>query len=594
MMAIFVFAITTQFVNIYFATQIRPHRHHSYVSTTARSEDLPSSSTGPATESSTTASSDGKASLAPPAVHKKHHRHHAATVRPQPATSGAKTETTTSNDNTDATADDQSSYSDYSARRRAREADTLIPWFFVIYMTFIFSIVIKAKGPSRIIVSDNGIKFKWYNLPSTFCIPWSAIETVSTREIQYYNFGKKLKEQFYNSRSIELNVSRSSFTILQWLQLQLFNAVMPDPVIPRFTSKNATLKLDAQAIIHEDDRQQFIKILEEKVGSEFMNPELSTLKGEGEADSSSFTKVWLDSMDNANRGLDPLANDAVLAGGEYQILNRIAAGGQAITYSAVRHTHKASDNSATPEESHTIDLSAKELDVVVLKEFVLPDRGGNKIRNRALANIDHEASLLKKLDHPQIVKLVDTFVQGHRAYLVMEKVDGQSLRQIVQSNGKFDESKVRLLAKQMCDILTYLHTQQPPIIHQDFTPDNLLLQADGQLVLIDFNVAEQLEQECTKTVVGKHCYMPPEQFRGHPSPQSDIYAMGGTLFYLLTGEDPEPISTSHPRSTNADVSEDLDSIIAHATNPDTKKRYTNAGEIEQDLVGIRQLAAPLS
>src|SRR5581483_12186920 len=107
--------------------------------------------------------------------------------------------------------------------------------------------------------------------------------------------------------------------------------------------------------------------------------------------------------------------------------------------------------------------------------------------------------------------------------------------------GQFTQTRVLELATQMCDILAHLHGQSPPVLHRDFTPENLILDVDGNLRLIDFNVAQQMESTATRTVVGKHSYIPPEQFRGKATTQSDIYAMGASIFYLLTGTEPEPI-----------------------------------------------------
>ena len=146
------------------------------------------------------------------------------------------------------------------------------------------------------------------------------------------------------------------------------------------------------------------------------------------------------------------------------------------------------------------------------------------------------------------------------------------------------------LAAQMCSILTYLHELAPPVVHRDFTPDNLILNKKGTLKLVDFNVAQQTELTTTGTVVGKHAYIPPEQFRGKPTTQSDIYALGATLFYLLTGQDPEPITASHPRAVQANTSEALDLIIARATALDTTVRYKSAVELSADLSALKQEA----
>ena len=97
-------------------------------------------------------------------------------------------------------------------------------------------------------------------------------------------------------------------------------------------------------------------------------------------------------------------------------------------------------------------------------------------------------------------------------------------------------------------------------------------------------MARQSESTATRTVVGKHSYLPPEQFRGKASTQSDIYALGATLFFALIGEDPEPISASRPREKSLSVSNRLDDIIFHATQLNTDERYKTADEMKEDLL----------
>ena len=170
--------------------------------------------------------------------------------------------------------------------------------------------------------------------------------------------------------------------------------------------------------------------------------------------------------------------------------------------------------------------------------------------------------------------------------MLFRSIDGDSLRTLVSRDGKMSEAQVISLANQMCEILTYLHSLSPPVVHRDFTPDNLILNTEGFLKLVDFNVAQQKEATATGTVVGKHAYIPPEQFRGKPTTQSDIYAMGATLFYLLFAEDPEPISTSRPKETDDSISNGLDHLIATATALDPKYRYATIEELQKDLLSF--------
>ncbi len=136
--------------------------------------------------------------------------------------------------------------------------------------------------------------------------------------------------------------------------------------------------------------------------------------------------------------------------------------------------------------------------------------------------------MLKSINDDGIVKLIDYFIEDHRAYLVLEHIDGCTLRELILRDGPLSEDKAYDLALQMCRLLNVLHSNS--IIHRDFTPDNLMLNSKGILKLIDFNVAQEIRDGSTGTVVGKHAYLPPEQFRGKATSQSDLYAFGATMF----------------------------------------------------------------
>ena len=278
----------------------------------------------------------------------------------------------------------------------------------------------------------------------------------------------------------------------------------------------------------------------------------------------SYTEMWLQALaaPPKRERLKPLMDGASLQAGKYRVTNQLGVGGQGSAY-------LANDNI----NDHT----------VVLKEFILPVHVDVTVRKSALESFENEARILKQMDSQNVVKLIDFFVEDHRAYLVLEHIDGASLRELVEKNGAMPESQVKELAIQMCSILSYLHSLSPPVVHRDFTPDNLILQKDGTLKLIDFNVAQQVEATVTGTVVGKHAYLPPEQFRGMPTSQSDIYACGATLHFLLTGADPEPISKSHPGKQVPGLSNGMDHIVSHSTQLDCAQRYEKVEEMTADL-----------
>ncbi len=281
----------------------------------------------------------------------------------------------------------------------------------------------------------------------------------------------------------------------------------------------------------------------------------------------SYTQIWLDSLlAPAHREkLLQLDSGATLQSGKYLLDRKLGAGGQGAAYLAKR------DDGV----------------MVVLKEYILPIYVDAKVKRKSLENFENEAHMLQQLDSPLIVKLLGFFVEDHRGYLVLEHIKGINLHEHVAQNGPLSEREAIHYGVLMCDVLTQLHSQNPPIVHRDFTPDNIILSGDNSIKVIDFMVAQKNDQAATGTVVGKHAYLPPEQFRGKATPQSDIYALGCSLFYLLTGDEPEPLSTSHPILVNDTVSGPLDEIVAKATELEGADRYKTAFELKHALLALR-------
>jgi tRNA A-37 threonylcarbamoyl transferase component Bud32 len=278
----------------------------------------------------------------------------------------------------------------------------------------------------------------------------------------------------------------------------------------------------------------------------------------------SYTELWLQALSAPPKRerMKPLENGVSLREQRYTVDETLGVGGQGHAYLAVDHENNCR---------------------VVLKEFILPVYVDVDVRKSALQQFENEARILQNLSHPQIVKLQDFFIEDQRAYLVLEHIEGASLRELVDRQGAFTATEARHLCEQMCDILQCLHGQLPPVVHRDFTPDNLILSKDGLLKLIDFNVARQVERASLGTIVGKHAYMPPEQFRGETVVLSDIYALGASLFFLLTGSDPEPISCSRIPAIGNPESELLSEIVEKTTCLETAERIQTAAEIRKLL-----------
>ncbi|RTL36662.1 MAG: serine/threonine protein kinase [Candidatus Melainabacteria bacterium] len=348
-----------------------------------------------------------------------------------------------------------------------------------------------------------------------------------------------------------------------------------------------TVNLNIESIKGHVSRETLLRTITEMAPNAVQDPAL--IRALMPPQRESYTELWLQSLTtppNRNR-LTPLTDGVKLKSGRYVIERQLATGGQGVAYIA-RDCGPYLQNECERSDSNEKELlRGKSGSTVVLKEFVLPVYTSRNVRKQALERFENEARILEELNHPQIVKLTDFFLEDHRAYLVLEHIDGLSLRQIVQKCGPLSLDDIIALSLQMCDVLHYLHALTPSVVHRDFTPDNLILDASGRLVLIDFNVAQQKQWTTTSTVVGKHAYLPAEQFRGKPVPQSDLYAMGATLFYLFSGRDPEPITSSHPSDFDANVIPQFDEIVSKLTHTEPEQRYQSAIEVREALAALQ-------
>lgn len=281
----------------------------------------------------------------------------------------------------------------------------------------------------------------------------------------------------------------------------------------------------------------------------------------------SHTELWEDELNRRFRAAAfmPLEPGVIMRNGSLTVLRQLALGGLSAVYLG-----QLENNS-----------------LVVLKESVVPVDAKVELKDKAREMFAREANLLIKLQHPNIVPVLDYFVENSRSYLLLDYISGQDLRQYVKQNGRVREGLVLQWAHQIAVIIDYLHKQEPPVIHRDLTPDNLVLRPDGTIVAIDFGAANEFIGNATGTFVGKQSYIAPEQFRGKASLQSDIYAFGGTLYYLLTGEDPEALSQSEP-AKQIELSSQLNDLVKSCTDLELETRISSAAEIIQSLQRISQ------
>ena len=213
-----------------------------------------------------------------------------------------------------------------------------------------------------------------------------------------------------------------------------------------------------------------------------------------------------------------------------------------------------------------------------------------QVRRLAIQNFEREANILASLNHPAIPKIYDYYTEGIRSYLVLEYIEGEDLEALLgDTEQMLSQERVVDWAIQICDVLSYLHSQDTPIVFRDMKPSNIMLRPPNHIVLIDFGIARVFEAGQKGTMIGTEGYSPPEQYRGIANPQGDIYALGATLHHLLTRRDPrlEPPFTFHeelPRLLNSAVSEELETAIMRALEYEPEKRYPSAAEMKDALV----------
>ncbi|MEW6283386.1 MAG: serine/threonine-protein kinase, partial [Candidatus Eremiobacterota bacterium] len=172
--------------------------------------------------------------------------------------------------------------------------------------------------------------------------------------------------------------------------------------------------------------------------------------------------------------------------------------------------------------------------IVAVKQMLEEDDGDLDYVRKQL---DNESRVLQQLKHPTIPGIVDYFTDELATYVVMEFVEGTSLDHMLQQHqaahgAPLPPEVVLEYALKICDTLIYLHAQDPPVIHRDIKPQNILVKESGEIALVDFGLARSNVSAGTKTLVGTLGYAPLEQFKGRPDVRSDLYGLGATMFHL--------------------------------------------------------------
>jgi serine/threonine-protein kinase len=207
---------------------------------------------------------------------------------------------------------------------------------------------------------------------------------------------------------------------------------------------------------------------------------------------------------------------------------------------------------------------------------------------------EREANTLKSLSHPGIPKYYDFFVEDGKKYLAMELIHGQDLEKLVYNKGPVTPQQAIAWMIQTCDILDYLHSQEPPLIHRDIKPANLMVRSSNNcIVVLDFGAVKEIGT-APGTRIGAEGYCAPEQERGQPLTQSDLYAIGPTLIFLLAGENPFKFYRLVGRNFRFDVGSiptitpQLREVINRVTEPLPRDRYQTAKELAAALASVKR------
>ena len=275
----------------------------------------------------------------------------------------------------------------------------------------------------------------------------------------------------------------------------------------------------------------------------------------------------------------------------YRILERVGQGGAGAVYRA-----------------EDLRLPGR---ITAVKEIHLDMAGTPEAKSDVQEQFRLEASTLAQLDHPGLPRVSDYFVLGNSDFLVMDFVAGPDLRHVVdeaRAQGEFlAEAKVLDWMKQLLEIVAYLHGQDPPVLHRDIKPSNIKLTPGDRIKLVDFGLVKPLDPADPRTLtvargVGSLPYTPMEQYPGdaaHTDGRSDIYALGATLYHLLTGRPPAtaqerfllPNALIRPRRLNGDISPRLEGAILSAMALHPERRPADVTTFGALLTGTAALTA---
>ncbi len=202
-------------------------------------------------------------------------------------------------------------------------------------------------------------------------------------------------------------------------------------------------------------------------------------------------------------------------------------------------------------------------------------------------NIKETFELHKAIKHPGVPSMLDLIQTPKYIYLVMDYVEGETLNRILDKSGPMESERVAVVGLNIAKILKSIHGLNPPIVCRDVKPSNIMIHNGLDVSMFDFGVAMRYYDDGRedKYILGTTGYAAPEQYEGHARPETDIYGLGMTLYYMLTKDAPNSSKFTHMpiRKLNSKVAPELERIVEKCIEPDYKDRYRSCDALIRDL-----------
>lgn len=284
-------------------------------------------------------------------------------------------------------------------------------------------------------------------------------------------------------------------------------------------------------------------------------------------------------MEKLKRNEEGFLEPGQVIGGKYEILRKVGKGGMSKVYLVMN-------------EEVNREWAVKEIQ---------KSSGEGGAGDTAPADAQNEAYIMSRLNNRHIPRITEVIEMEESILLVMDYVEGRTLRARLRSEGAIPQEEAVNIALQMCETLEYLHSLDPPVIFRDIKPDNIILRPDGTCVLIDFGAAREYketkeEENIGDTIcLGTRGYAPPEQYKGagmgQTDKRSDIYALGATMYHMVTGKDPsrKPYEMRPIRRWDPALSSGLEAVIKKCTQNDPEERYQDVSQLKEALLHYREL-----